>query len=58
MTPGKVGELCVKGPGIMTCYYRNEEATAETIRDGWLYTGDMARQDEDGFYFLVDSCEL
>ena len=51
---GEVGELCVKGPGVMTCYYRNEEATAETIRDGWLFTGDMARQDEDGFYFLVD----
>lgn len=51
---GEVGELCVKGPGVMTCYYNNEEATAETIRDGWLFTGDMARQDEDGFYFLVD----
>jgi len=51
---GEVGELCVKGPGVMTCYYRNEEATAETLKDGWLYTGDMARQDEDGFYFLVD----
>ena len=52
--PGEVGELCVKGPGIMTCYYRNPEATAEVLKDGWLYTGDMARQDEDGFYFLVD----
>lgn len=51
---GGVGELCVKGPGVMTCYYNNEEATAETIKDGWLYTGDMAMQDEDGFYFLVD----
>ena len=51
---GDVGELCVKGPGVMTCYYNNPEATAETIRDGWLYTGDMALQDEDGFYFLVD----
>ncbi|MCI8528118.1 MAG: acyl--CoA ligase [Lachnospiraceae bacterium] len=51
---GEVGELCVKGPGVMTCYYRNEEATAETIKNGWLYTGDMAMQDEDGFYFLVD----
>ncbi len=51
---GEVGELCVKGPGVMTCYYKNEEATAETIKDGWLFTGDMARQDEDGFYFLVD----
>lgn len=51
---GEVGELCVKGPGVMTCYYNNPEATAETIKDGWLYTGDMAMQDEDGFYFLVD----
>lgn len=51
---GDVGELCVKGPGVMTCYYRNEEATRESIKDGWLYTGDMAMQDEDGFYFLVD----
>lgn len=51
---GKVGELCVKGPGVMTCYYNNPEATAETLHDGWLLTGDMARQDEDGFYFLVD----
>lgn len=52
--PGEVGELCVKGPGVMTCYYNNPEATAETIKDGWLYTGDMAMQDSDGFYFLVD----
>lgn len=51
---GEVGELCVKGPGVMTCYYNNPEATAGTLRDGWLYTGDMAMQDDDGFYFLVD----
>lgn len=51
---GDVGELCVKGPGLMECYYRNEEATNEVLKDGWLYTGDMAIQDEDGFYFLVD----
>ncbi len=51
---GEVGELCVKGPGVMTCYYNNPEATAETIKDGWLYTGDMAMQDPDGFYYLVD----
>ena len=38
----------------MTCYYNNPEATAETIRDGWLYTGDMARVDADGFIWLVD----
>ena len=51
---GEVGELCVKGPGVMTCYYNDPEATAETLKDGWLFTGDMAMQDEDGFYFLVD----
>ena len=51
---GEVGELCVKGPGVMVEYYHDPQATAETIIDGWLHTGDMARQDEDGFYFLVD----
>ena len=51
---GEVGELCLKGAGVMTCYYRDEKATAETLRDGWLYTGDMAMQDEDGFIYLVD----
>ena len=52
--PGQVGELCVKGPGVMVCYYHNEEATNEVLENGWLHTGDMARQDEDGFIFLVD----
>ncbi|WP_024859802.1 class I adenylate-forming enzyme family protein [Ruminococcus flavefaciens] len=51
---GQVGELLVKGPGVMKCYYRDEKATAETIKDGWLYTGDMAQEDEDGFIYLVD----
>ncbi len=51
---GEVGELCVKGPGVMVCYYHDEEATNEVLKDGWLHTGDMARQDEDGFIFLVD----
>ncbi|MBQ3485508.1 MAG: acyl--CoA ligase [Clostridia bacterium] len=51
---GEVGELAVKGDGVMLCYYKNEEATNEVLHDGWLYTGDMARMDEDGFIWLVD----
>lgn len=51
---GEVGELCVKGPGVMTCYYNDEAATNASLKDGWLYTGDMAKEDEDGFIFLVD----
>ena len=54
VAPGQVGELCLKGPGVMVCYYRNPQATAETLKDGWLLTGDMARQDEEGFIYLVD----
>ena len=50
----EVGELCVKGPGVMVCYYKNVEATNEVLKDGWLYTGDMAKYDKDGFIYLVD----
>ena len=49
-----MGELIVQGPGVMLCYYKNPEATAEVLKNGWLYTGDMARMDEDGFIYLVD----
>ena len=51
---GDIGELIFRGPGVMLCYYKNPEATAEILKDGWLYTGDMARMDEDGFIYLVD----
>ena len=51
---GEVGELAVKGPGVMTCYYHDEKATAEVLHGEWLYTGDMAQEDEDGFIYLVD----
>jgi acyl-CoA synthetase (AMP-forming)/AMP-acid ligase II len=51
---GKVGELIVKGPGMMKCYYNDPEATAAVLKNGWLFTGDMARMDEDGFIYLVD----
>ena len=51
---GDVGELCLKGAGVMDCYYNDEEATAKVLKDGWLFTGDMATRDEEGFIFLVD----
>ena len=51
---GEVGELAVKGPGVMKEYYKDPEATAAVLKDGWLLTGDMAREDEDGFIHLVD----
>lgn len=51
---GEVGELAVKGPGVMKCYYKDEKATEEILKGEWLYTGDMAMCDEDGFIFLVD----
>lgn len=54
VAPGQVGELAVRGPGVMTCYYNDPEATKEVLADGWLFTGDMAEMDEDGFIYLVD----
>ena len=51
---GEVGELAVKGDGVMQCYYKNPEATDEVLKGRWLFTGDMARQDEEGFIYLVD----
>ncbi len=51
---GESGELIVKGPGVMKEYYKNPEATRKTIKDGWLYTGDIARYDLSGFIWLVD----
>ena len=51
---GEVGELAVRGPGVMLCYYKNPEATEEVLKGDWLWTGDMARMDEDGFIYLVD----
>ena len=51
---GEVGELAVKGPGVMKCYFNDKKATDEVLGDGWLFTGDMAQEDEDGFIYLVD----
>ncbi|HSM55822.1 MAG TPA: long-chain fatty acid--CoA ligase [Candidatus Sulfomarinibacteraceae bacterium] len=50
---GEVGELLIKGAHVCSGYWRNEEATAEALTDGWFHTGDMARRDEDGFYYIV-----
>ncbi len=52
--PGDVGELIVQGDGVMQRYYKNPEATAEVLKDCWLFTGDMAREDAEGFIYLVD----
>lgn len=51
---GEPGELCVRGNGVMREYYKNAEATRKALVDGWLFTGDMAKVDEDGFIWLVD----
>lgn len=51
---GEIGELIVKGNGVMKGYYKNTQKTEETIRNGWLYTGDMARMDSEGFIYIVD----
>ncbi|GGF15846.1 long-chain-fatty-acid--CoA ligase [Halobacillus andaensis] len=51
---GEVGELIVRGPNVMKGYYKLPEETAVTIRDGWLYTGDMARRDDEGYFYIVD----
>jgi long-chain acyl-CoA synthetase len=50
---GETGELCVRGPQVMKGYWNNPEETAMTLRDGWLYTGDIARMDEDGYFYIV-----
>jgi len=51
---GDVGELIIRGPNVMLGYWRDPESTRETLRNGWLYTGDLARKDEDGFIYIVD----
>ncbi|MFJ2618629.1 class I adenylate-forming enzyme family protein [Glutamicibacter sp. NPDC087344] len=54
VAPGELGEICVKGPSLMTGYYGRPEATAEAMRGGWLHTGDLAVQDERGYYYFRD----
>jgi acyl-CoA synthetase (AMP-forming)/AMP-acid ligase II len=54
VSPGEVGELVVRGPNVMKNYYKNPQATAEVLKGVWFHTGDLARQDEDGYLYLVD----
>jgi fatty-acyl-CoA synthase len=52
--PGEVGEIIVSGPILMTGYWRRPTQTEETIKEGWLHTGDLAKRDEEGFLYIVD----
>lgn len=54
LPPGQVGELICRGPNVMQGYHDNPRATAESIRDGWLFTGDLATMDDEGFVYIVD----
>lgn len=54
VVPGEPGEICVAGPLLAGGYWKLPEVTAETFRDGWMHTGDVAREDEDGFWYIVD----
>ena len=54
VSPGEVGEIIVKGPTLMSGYWNRPDLTSETIREGWLYTGDLAKKDEEGYFYIVD----
>ncbi len=54
LPPGEIGELIIRGPQVMAGYWNRPDETAATLRDGWLYTGDVAKMDEDGFFYIVD----
>src|SRR5512136_184311 len=54
LPPGEEGELCIRGPQVMKGYWNRPEETSRTLRNGWLYTGDIAKMDADGYFFIVD----
>lgn len=54
LPPGKMGELVIQGPQVMEGYWRRPDETASALRNGWLYTGDLATMDEDGYFYIVD----
>jgi long-chain acyl-CoA synthetase len=54
LAPGEEGELCIRGPQVMLGYWNRPEETSKTLRNGWLYTGDIARMDEEGYFYIVD----
>ena len=54
VAPGEVGEIAIKGHNVMKGYWNKPDATAAAIKDGWFHTGDVARKDDEGFYFIVD----
>lgn len=54
LPPNQIGELVCRGPNVMQGYYKNTEATKEAIKNGWLYTGDLAKVDNDGYFYIVD----
>lgn len=54
VAPGALGEIVIRGPNVMLGYWNQPEATAETMRNGWLHTGDIGRMDEDGYFYIVD----
>jgi long-chain acyl-CoA synthetase len=54
LPPGEEGELCIRGPQVMKGYWNRPEESAKSLRNGWLYTGDIAKMDEEGYFYIVD----